>query len=645
MDLLTSQPVVIDLGTHSLKAGFGGEDRPAVALRAVVGRPKLPRVVAGGALADADAFVGRRAEEHRGALRLSHALARGAVASWADLEVLWAALYDAQHLKASAAAHPVLLAEAPLTPRAQRERCAQVLFEQLQVPALHCCPSPPLALYATGRTTGLVLDVGEGAAHATPIYEGYALPHAVLRADLGGRDVTERLALLLRKQGTVLHSGAELESVAAMKEAACFVSALPAQDEAAVADRRFAAAEFRLPDGQRLQLGAERFRAPEVLFRPALGGLECRGVAELAAGAALRADLDLRPALLQNVVLAGGSTTCRGFGARLLAELRRLQPAPDVKLRVWAPSEREPRGRPRRPWGMPARARARKRARARALTNRVALHPMRAQARCSRGSGAPSWPASEPSRASGSRRSNTWRRASVFFTALRSEGLAGGGPATRRSGARVMLARVRRRSVGAASRAHQRSAPPAPVAAPPPFPARLLDLDDALDLDGHVERQRVGADGAARVLAFFAEDGAEHVAAAVHDLGLVGEAVDAVHEGHDLDDLLDAAEVAAELGAQRGEDVEADGARRVVRLLGRQLDADLARDEAALGGLGQVARRVDEVADAAAHDVVGRGRARLGQHVAELREPRVDRAAAAAAAGAHPRRRAREQEG
>jgi centractin len=340
MDLLTSQPVVIDLGTHSIKAGFGGEDRPSVALRSVVGRPKLPRVIAGGALADADAFVGRRAEEHRGALHLSHAMERGAVASWADLEVLWASLYDAGHLKASASAHPVLLAEAPLTPRAQRERCAQVLFEKLQVPALHCCPSPPLALYATGRTTGLVLDCGEGAAHATPIYEGYALPHAVLRSDLGGRDVTERLALLLRKQGTVLRSGAELESVAAMKEQACFVSALPAQDEAAVADRRFAAAEFRLPDGQRVQVGAERFRAPELLFRPALGGLECKGVAELAAGAVLRSDLDLRAALLQNVVLAGGSTTCRGFGPRLLAELRKLQPAPDVKLRVWAPSER-----------------------------------------------------------------------------------------------------------------------------------------------------------------------------------------------------------------------------------------------------------------------------------------------------------------
>ena len=340
MDLLTSQPVVIDLGTAAIRAGFGGEDRPSVTLRSVVGRPKLPRVLAGGALADASEFVGRRAEEHRGALQLSRALEHGAVTSWRDLEVLWAALYDAAHLKVRAEAHPVLLAEAPLTSRAQRERCAQILIEQLQVPALHACPSPPLSLYATGRTTGLVLDCGEGASHATPVYEGFALPHAVLRADLGGRDVTERLALLLRKQGTVLHTGAELETVAAAKEACCFVSALPAQDEAAVADRRFAAQEFRLPDGQRLALGAERFRAPELLFRPALGGLECRGVAELVAGAVLRCDLDLRATLLQSIVLAGGSSTCRGFGARLLTEVRKLQPAPDVKLRVWAPSDR-----------------------------------------------------------------------------------------------------------------------------------------------------------------------------------------------------------------------------------------------------------------------------------------------------------------
>jgi centractin len=355
MDLLTRQPVVIDAGTHSIKAGFAGEDRPSVVLRSAVGRPKLPRVMAGGALADADAFVGARAEAHRGALTMHPAMARGAPASWADVELLWASLFDAArlqpqaHLRARPSEQAVLLAEPPLASRVQRERAAQVMFEQLRVPALYICPSSPLALYASGRTTGVVLDVGEGCSHATPVYEGFALPHAVARSDVGGRDVTERLALLLRKAGTVLHCGAELEALAAAKEAACFVSANPAADEAAFAAALEGAGvtagkapmqEYRLPDGQRIVLGAERFRAAEVLFRPALAGLECRGAADLLASALARADLDLRAPLFQSVVLAGGATTTRGFGARLLSEMRRLAPGPDVKLRVFAPSDR-----------------------------------------------------------------------------------------------------------------------------------------------------------------------------------------------------------------------------------------------------------------------------------------------------------------
>jgi len=315
-------------------------------------------------------FVGKRAVQHRGALVLSRPMARGMVDSWSDMELVWQHAYDA--LGASAEAHPLLLTEAPLNASSHREKCAEVLFERMNVPALFFAPQAILSLYASGRTSGLVLDVGDGVAHAVPVYEGFALSHAVTRMDLAGRDVTDRLALLLRRAGTRLETSAERDLCRDIKERHCYVAQDPARDEQAFARKKqnnasssslaaktkdnnsaqgtssnnnlapsapnsnAADASIRvheLPDGSRLVLGPERFRATEVLFDPSIVGSEEGGVQSVVALAAKRADLDLRATLYSQIVLAGGSTIFPGFGDRLLKELKHHAP-PYTKLRI-----------------------------------------------------------------------------------------------------------------------------------------------------------------------------------------------------------------------------------------------------------------------------------------------------------------------
>merc|ERR1712039_1164904 len=109
--------------------------------------------------------------------------------------------------------HPVLLTEAPLNPKSNREKMITTMFETFNVPSFYVAVQAVLSLYSSGRTTGIVLDCGDGVSHTVPVFEGYALPHAIARLDLAGRDLTKYLAKLLTERGYNLQTSAELDLV------------------------------------------------------------------------------------------------------------------------------------------------------------------------------------------------------------------------------------------------------------------------------------------------------------------------------------------------------------------------------------------------------------------------------------------------
>lgn len=338
-------PIVIDNGSGSIKVGIAGRERPQKSIPACVGDPKHKRVIL--QAPRAEKYYGHDAMKYRGLCQLSYPTQHGVVENWNDMTQLWQHAYR-DVLNAKTEEHPVLLTEPALNPIKNRVRTAQIFFDQFNVPALYFAPPPVLALYASGRLTGCVLDCGHGVTSCIPICEGFALPHAITRMDVAGDDVNKYFQRELRQVGVVFHTSSEFETIRIIKETECELSikSLKSLDERNVTatktkkDEEEQSIKYVLPDGSSLEIGNARSRAPEILFDPTLIGLEYRGIHYCVLEAIQKSDLDLRRDLYQRIVLSGGSTLIKNFGKRLVSELQTAV-SQQARIKIYAPHERE----------------------------------------------------------------------------------------------------------------------------------------------------------------------------------------------------------------------------------------------------------------------------------------------------------------
>ncbi|KAL0490052.1 actin [Acrasis kona] len=318
------QAIVIDNGSGVCRVGLAGEDAPTAVFRSVVGVPTV-------SIQNKRTYVGEKAVERRRMLKVHHPIERGVITSWGDMEKVWSHALNSVGVPVED--YPVLITDALLDLKFNREEMFSIMFDKFNAMSLYVAYHADLTLYASGRTSGIVVSSGEGVTNVVPVYDGYHVTHAICNLGLAGRDLTKFLTTLLSDKG-YRFTKAEAELSKRFKEKYCFVS----QDYDKESNEE---KEYELPDGTRIAVSDELYKCPEALFRPTLMGIEGMGVHECIFQAVQKCDIDIRKELQGNIVLSGGTTLFTGFEERLSKELARGQKGNRVKYGIVADEGRE----------------------------------------------------------------------------------------------------------------------------------------------------------------------------------------------------------------------------------------------------------------------------------------------------------------
>lgn len=183
--------VIIDNGSGAIKIGFAGDTPPCPIVPTIIGKPRTRGKQMDGGLNINRNYMGCEAQKMRGVLNLQYPIENGMVKDWPKMIEIWE--YCFKELQINPREHNFLVTEAPKTPNANREKIVETFMDHFKAKGIYVATSGTLALYAAGKTTGIVCDSGDTVTHTIPVFEGFSMPHAIRKNYIGGRAITDHI--------------------------------------------------------------------------------------------------------------------------------------------------------------------------------------------------------------------------------------------------------------------------------------------------------------------------------------------------------------------------------------------------------------------------------------------------------------------
>lgn len=339
--------LILDPGSHTIRAGFAGEDTPKCIIPAAYGISTLK---------SSDRYYGdAKIHQPRPNLEIKSYMNNGLIEDFDAASHCWSHIFD-HGLRVKTSEQPLMITEPAWNQSALREKSLEIAFEKLHVPASYLLKSAVAAAFAAGKSTALVVDVGHSVASVTPVYDGLVLKRGMQKQEYAGEALNEAVNQVFKARNIEIPPHFSVRSKGSAEDGKGAVLNMPEglADSFLTAERTRVVEEFKetvlqvyeaqyndsqveqrparifeFPTGHQVPFKAERFKISEALFSSDDTHTSIQGMIKTALEST---DVDTRPLLLQNVIVTGGSTLIPGFEARLQHEI--LQLFPGAKLRI-----------------------------------------------------------------------------------------------------------------------------------------------------------------------------------------------------------------------------------------------------------------------------------------------------------------------